>query len=67
VFSVRYGLYLCVPYGKKVKLSPQQAVESYGVVTRIPHYLDNRLIDGGKVSHSKQRLFPQTALTGWSL
>jgi hypothetical protein len=31
VFPVRYGLYLCVPYG----------------------------------SHSKQRLFPQTALTGW--
>jgi hypothetical protein len=33
VSPVRYGLYLCVPYG----------------------------------SHSKQRLFPQTALTGWGL
>jgi hypothetical protein len=33
VFPVRYGLYLCVPYG----------------------------------SPNKQRLFPQTALTGWAL
>jgi hypothetical protein len=33
VFSVRYGLYLCVPYS----------------------------------SLSKQRLFSQTALTGWAL
>jgi hypothetical protein len=36
---------------KKVKLSPQQATEADRVVrtSRIPHILDNKLIDGGQV------------------
>jgi hypothetical protein len=71
VSPVRYGLYLCVPYGShsKQRLFLHTALTAlalywfshaspvrYGLYLCVPYG-----------SHSKQRLLPHTALTGWAL
>jgi hypothetical protein len=63
MFPVRYGLYLCVPYGSHSILISCPPLA--GSVFRYPPH--PKFLFSLFSLLSKHRLFPQTALTGWAL
>jgi hypothetical protein len=52
-----FYIHFTITSGKKVKLSLQQAMEAVRVVTsRLPHFFDNQLTDGGEVVNLMYRM-----------